>query len=275
MTQRLLVFVGTKKGAFILESDAARTKWSVDGPHHAGWPVYHMALDQRRSTPRLWAAVNHAIWGPYASYSDDLGRTWSEKADGLAFAPDSGKTVAAVWHIEPGHASRPDDVWCGVDPAALFRSTDGGETWAEVPGLNNRPSTADCEPGGGGLILHTIVPDAADACRIYAGISTGGIYRSDDVGATWTPKNRGVAATFRPDPWPEHGQCVHKMVPSPVNPDWLFQQNHCGVYRSRNAGESWERMKKVSRIRRRPRSTAPAHSASRWSRIHGTRRPST
>lgn len=237
---RVIVLVGTKKGAFLFESDETRRHWRRSGPFQAGWGVNHFSIDARRPAPRLWAAANHEVWGPRLGYSDDWGANWTEDGPALAFEAGSGRAVKNVWHVTPGHVEKPGEVWCGVEPAALFRSGDGGETWSEVAGLNEHATSGEWEPGGGGLILHTIVPDHSNPDSVIACISAGGAYRSNDGGASWRPINRGVPATFRPTPWPEVGQCVHKLVQSPTNPAWLFQQNHCGVYRSRDGGENWE-----------------------------------
>ena len=238
---RVLVLVGTRKGAFIFESGRARKQWKLSGPHFAGWGVNYLALDQRQGQPgTLFAALNHDVYGANIHRSPDLGQTW-QMADGPAFPKDDGRTVKRIWRVEPGHAARPNEVWAGVDPGALFKSEDGGMTWSPVDGLNNHPTRDKWFPGAGGLMVHCILPHPADPNRLHVAISAAGVFRTDDGGQTWTPKNQGTQACFLPEgqQWPEVGQCCHHLVMSPKNPDWLFQQNHCGVYRSTDAGDSW------------------------------------
>ncbi len=239
---RLLVLVGTRKGAFIFESDRARKTWKPSGPHFAGWGVHHLSLDQREGAPRrLFAALYHDVYGANVQYSDDLGQAW-QVADGPAFPKESGLNVKRIWRVEPGHAARPNEVWAGADPGALFKSEDGGRTWRPVEALNNHPTRADhWFPGAGGLMVHSILPHPTDPDRLFVAISAAGVFRTDDGGQTWQPKNRNTHACFMPEgkQWPEVGQCCHHLVMSRTNPDWLFQQNHCGVYRSENAGDDW------------------------------------
>ncbi len=239
---RVLVLVGTRKGAFIFESNRNRKKWSVSGPHFAGWSVHHLIHDARvGGAGMLLAALNHDVYGSNIQHSTDLGQTW-QMADGPAFAKDSVQSVKKVWHVQPGHASRPSEVWAGVDPASLFKSEDGGHAWSPVPGLNDHPTRAEYwQPGAGGLILHGIVPHATDANCIWVAISAAGVFRTDDGGATWQPRNRGTQACFLPEgkQWPDVGQCCHHLLVSPTRPELLFQQNHCGMYRSDNGGDEW------------------------------------
>ncbi|MGH2524921.1 MAG: exo-alpha-sialidase, partial [Anaerolineales bacterium] len=239
---RVLVMVGTRKGAFIFQSDRARKTWTLraTGPHFPGWSVQHMALDQR-TEPTLFAALYHDVYGANVHRSRDLGQTW-QMTDRPGFPPDAGMEVKRIWRVEPGHAARPNEVWAGADPGALFKTEDGGQTWSPVDGLNKHPSREGYWfPGGGGLMVHCINPHPTDPNRLYVAISAAGVFRTDDGGQTWTPKNRGTQACFMPEgqQWPEVGQCCHHLVMSPANPDLLFQQNHCGVYRSDNAGDDW------------------------------------
>lgn len=238
MAREHRVFLGTRKGMFALRSGDGRGCWQMDPPALAGTDVYHVAADPR--DPSLaYAAANHAIWGPQLMRSRDGGRTWNPAASSPAFAPDSGQSVKAIWFIRPGHPDVPGEVWCGVEPAALFRSTDWGDTWTLVDSLTNHPTTALWQPGGGGLCLHGIVLDPTDPARIIATISAGGGYRSDDAGASWQPINRGLRAGFLPDPSNAAGQCVHKLVRTAGDASVLFQQNHCGCYVSDDEGENW------------------------------------
>ena len=235
---RVLVLVGTRKGAFIFESNRARKKWQMSGPHFDSWAVNHLSFDKR--TGVIFAALNHGVYGPNVQQSADLGATW-QMSQGPSFGKESGLDVKAMWRVEPGHPDRPGEVWAGVDPASLFKSGDGGQSWSPVDSLNSHPTRAEWNPGAGGLILHTILMHPANPERVFVAISAAGVFRTDDGGRSWTPKNRGTHACFMPEgkQWPEWGQCVHHLVMSPTNPDLLFQQNHCGVYRSEDAGESW------------------------------------
>lgn len=144
-----------------------------------------------------------------------------------------------VWNITPGRASEPGVLYAGAEPASLFKSTDRGESWQLVDGLFDHPQRAKWFPGNGGLCLHTILLDPANPDRMYVGISTGGCYRTDDGGQTWAPYNKNVRADFSPDPYPEYGQCCHKMIMHPDQPNMIYQQNHCGVYRSDDLGQNW------------------------------------
>ena len=239
---RVLVLVGTRKGAFIFESDRARKNWKMLGPHFAGWAVQHITLDRRSGPPgTLFAALYHDVYGANIHRSPDLGKTW-QMADGPAFPKESEMKVKRIWRVEPGNAARPNEVWAGADPGALFRSEDGGQTWAPVPGLNDHPTREKhWFPGAGGLMVHCILPHPADPNRMHVAISAAGVFCTDDGGLSWSPKNHGTKACFLPEgqQWPEVGQCCHHLIASPANPDVLFQQNHCGVYRSDDAGDDW------------------------------------
>ncbi len=237
-----LLLVGTMKGAFVLRSDRNRNDWQVGGPYFPGRAIYAMAYDNRKGRRRLWAAVNSSFWGSYLSSSDDFGKTWTEpETYGVKFPEDAEMSVKQIWQLVPGNADEPDTLYCGVEPASLFRSDDAGETWALVKGLHDHPHRPQWQPGGGGLCLHTILPDPKNKERIHIAISTGGVYRTDDGGASWQPRNVGVRAQFLPPEmhYPEFGQCVHKIVSHPSNPDRLFLQNHWGLYKSDDGADSW------------------------------------
>ncbi len=237
----VLVLVGTTKGAFIFSSDGSRKRWRVDGPHFPGEAVYSMALDQRAGRTRLFAGVHSNHWGATIRTSDDFGRTWSEpERQAVRFPESSGLALAQVWQIVPGRPEEPDVVWCGVEPAALFRSDDAGVSWTSVDGLLNHEHRPKWMPGGGGLCLHTIVLDPANPDRMGIAISTAGFYRTDDGGKTWRARNQGVRAVFLPDKHPEFGQCVHKVTHHDSRPERLFLQNHWGLYRSDDWGDSWQ-----------------------------------
>jgi photosystem II stability/assembly factor-like uncharacterized protein len=237
----VLLLVGTTKGAFLVWADASRQRWRLDGPHFKGESVYAMGFDGRQGRCRTLAATRSFHWGSVLRASDDFGRTWSAPdRQNVRFPTESGLALTQIWQIALGPAKEPDVLYCGVEPAALFRSEDGGESWSIIEGLLTHPHRPQWQPGGGGLCLHTIVQDATDPRRILVAISTGGVYRSDDGGATWRPRNEGVRAQFLPNKYPEFGQCVHKVVHHPARPGRLFLQNHWGLYRSDDWGDSWQ-----------------------------------
>jgi photosystem II stability/assembly factor-like uncharacterized protein len=238
----VLLMVGTMKGAFLLRSDAERKNWEVGGPYFPGRAIYALMHDDRNGRSRTWAAVNSSYWGSYLSKSDDFGESWTEPdAYQIKFPEGSDVALKQIWQIAEGHKGEPETLYCGVEPAALFKSTDAGETWSIVKGLFDHPHRSQWMPGGGGLCLHTILPNAANSKRLHVAISTGGHYRSDDGGETWAPRNSGVRAQFLPPEqrYPEWGQCVHKIVSHSANPNRIFLQNHWGLYRSDDAGDSW------------------------------------
>jgi photosystem II stability/assembly factor-like uncharacterized protein len=234
MGRRLLILVGTKKGAFILEGDERRLDWTVRGPLCEGWPVTHVAQDP--ATGALVAGTGSPWFGPAVWRSDDLGATWSHSSEGLTYGDAEGDPkVVRVWNVTAAHGA----LYAGVEPAGLFRSSDGGATWAHVAGLRQHPTAPSWQPGNGGLCLHSIVAHPTDPERLWVGISAVGVFATDDGGATWEARNKGVRADFMPDPYPETGQCVHRLVMASGMPDRLYQQNHCGTYRSDDAGRAW------------------------------------
>ena len=236
----VLLLVGTMKGAFLLRSNGARGRWELGGPYFPGHSVYSMAFDGRDGRQRIWASTNSMHWGAVLSSSDDFGKTWTNpEAANVRFPEETGATLRQIWKIRPGRPDEPSKLYCGVEPAALFESENGGESWSLNRGLYDHPHRAQWQPGGGGLCLHTIVTDASRPDRLLVAISTGGVYRSDDGGRSWRARNHGVRADFLPNKHPEFGQCVHKVVRHPSNPDRLFLQNHWGLYRSDDAGDSW------------------------------------
>lgn len=240
----VLVLVGTMKGAFILRADIradkARGTWEMGGPYFPGSAVYAIAYDGRAGRNRLWAGPHSMHWGGLLRTSDDFGRSWTNPEEAnLKFPEGTGAALKQIWQIVPGRDAEPDTLYCGVEPAALFVSRDAGANWSLAEGLWNHPQRPRWEPGGGGLCLHTILLDPVDPDRIRIAVSTGGMYVTEDGGATWRPSNQGVRAQFLPDKYPEFGQCVHKVVQSQRRPERMFLQNHWGLYRSDDRGESW------------------------------------
>ena len=241
-TGDVLLMVGTRKGSFLLSSDPSRQSWQVQDPFSPGGDVFHLTYDPRNGG-RILSATNYMIWGPQIEFSDDLGQTWQQAEGPPRFSGspgiDESPTVSRLWHIEPGRPSEPGVVYAGAEPASLFKSQDGGNNWQELPGISQHPTRAEWQPGLGGLCLHSMVLDPQNRDRMWVGMSAVGVFGSEDAGKSWHPKNRGVRADFAPDPLPEFGQCPHKLLAHPSRPERLYQQNHCGVYRSDNAGQNW------------------------------------
>jgi serine/threonine protein kinase len=236
----VLLLVGTTKGAFLLRSTRDRKHWQVAGPYFHGQAVYSLAYDGRSGRHRLWASTGSMLWGTYLRSTDDFGRTWTNPLEAnIKFPPDSGVSLKNIWKIALGPPAAPEALYCGVEPAALFESQDAGESWSLVRGLFDHPHRPRWMPGLGGLCLHTILPHPTQPARIHVGISAAGVYRTDDGGRSWQPRNRGIRVTFMPERFPEFGQCVHKIVRHPDRPDRLFLQNHWGLYRSDDGADTW------------------------------------
>ena len=268
---KVRVLVGTRKGAFILSADGKREKWDVSGPHFAGWEIYHLK-GSTVDPNRIYCSQSSGWFGQIIQRSDDGGKTWFQpgtppgetktpdgmpKGESNKFSYDVSKETGApltthqwydgtqhpwefkrVWHLEPSHTD-PNLVYAGVEDAAIFRSTDGGQNWNELSGLRGHGTGPQWQPGAGGMCLHTIILDKKNPNRIYIAISAAGAFRSDDAGKTWKPINQGLISQFIPDPNAEVGHCVHHVAMHPSRPDTLFMQKHWDVMRSDNAGDRW------------------------------------
>ena len=235
MATQVLVLVGTRKGAFIFASDADRADWQLHGPFCESWPINHCAADPATGT--IYAAGGNEWFGPAVWKSTDRGATWTHSSTGLAYG-EGEEPIKSVWSV----TASGDRLYAGVQPAGLFRSDDAGESWQHVAGLREHPSRPRWNPGAGGLILHSLVPHPRDPERMWVAISAAGVFGTEDGGATWEPRNQGTRADFFPPDqrYPEFGQCVHCLVMAPGEPDRLYQQNHCGMYRSDDGGRAWQ-----------------------------------
>ncbi|MGH9407081.1 MAG: WD40/YVTN/BNR-like repeat-containing protein [Terriglobia bacterium] len=266
---KVRVLVGTRKGAFILNSDGKRKRWKVAGPHFAGWELFHVK-GSPADPNRLYASQSSGWFGQVIQRSNDGGKTWEAPGGGPTTAPsgmpqgesnkfvydtspETGKPLTThqwydgtqhpwefkrVWHLEPS-LTDPDTVYAGVEDAAIFRSKDGGQSWQELSGLRGHGTGPKWQPGAGGMCLHTIILDPSDPGRIYIAISAAGAFRTDDGGNTWKPINRGLKSQYIPDPNAEVGHCVHHVAMNPSRPGVLFMQKHWDVMRSDNAGDLW------------------------------------
>ncbi|MDF3062432.1 MAG: glycoside hydrolase [Microvirga sp.] len=234
MSKKVCILLGTKKGAFVLESAFDRQSWRLRGPYCETWPMNHVIADPATGT--IYAGGGNEWFGPAVWKSTDLGASWTHSSEGLAYGPGE-QPIKAVWSL----ARRNGSLYAGVEPAGLFVSEDEGRTWTHLSGLREHPSRPDWNPGGGGLILHSLVLHPRDDNQIWVGISAAGVFHTADGGATWEARNRGTRADFLPEGqnYPEHGQCVHCLVMAPGMPNRLYQQNHCGMYRSDDGGRNW------------------------------------
>ncbi len=245
---KVRVLVGTHKGAFVLTADGKRKNWNVKGPFFGGWEMYHL-----KGSPvdpnRLYASQTSGWFGQLIQRSNDGGETWEPVGNNFAYDGVAGThqwydgtphpwEFKRVWHLEPS-LTDPDTVYAGIEDAALFRSTDGGQSWQELSGLRKHGTGPHWQPGAGGMCLHTILLDPSDPGRIYIAISAAGAFRTNDGGATWQPINRGLHSQYIPDPNAEVGHCVHHIAMHPSRPDVLFMQKHWDVMRSDNGGDSW------------------------------------
>jgi photosystem II stability/assembly factor-like uncharacterized protein len=243
------LLVGTRKGAFVLTADGKRAAWDVSGPHFGGWEMYHLKGSPAEPN-RLYASQSSGWFGQLTQRSDDGGATWEPVGNEFAYEGATGThqwydgtqhpwEFKRVWHLEPSPTD-PDTVYAGVEDAGLFRSSDGGRTWQELPGLRSAKGHL-WQPGAGGMCLHTIIQDPADPRRLFVAISAAGAFRTDDAGETWRPVNRGLRSQYEiPDPDAEVGHCVHRIAMHRSRPDVLFMQKHWDVMRSDDGGESWQ-----------------------------------
>ncbi len=242
------VLVGTKKGAFVLTSDGTRKSWEVRGPLFAGWEIYHVK-GSTVNLDRLYASQSSGWFGQMIQRSDDGGKTWEAVGNAFPYEGVPGThqwydgtqhpwEFKRVWHLEPSLTDA-ETVHAGVEDAAIFRSVDGGRTWQELPGLREHGTGPRWQPGAGGMCLHTIVSHPTDPDRMHVAISAAGVFRTDDGGKTWAPKNRGLRSPFLPDPLAEVGHCVHRIAAHRSRPDVLFMQKHWDVMRSDDSGDSW------------------------------------
>ena len=267
------VLVGTRKGAFVLTSDGKREKWEVGGPYFAGWEIYHMKGSPVDSN-RIYVSQTSGWFGQVIQRSDDGGKTWHQPGYAVGQDPqiawpakapnkfeydtsaETGKPLTThqfydgtqhpwefkrVWHVEPSLTDA-ETVYAGIEDAALFRSTDGGQNWKELAGLRGHGTGPKWQPGAGGMCLHTVILDPSNPKRIYIAISAAGAFRTDDGGATWKPINKGLYSQYIPDPTAEVGHCVHHVAMNPKRPGVLFMQKHWHVMRSDDAGDSWQKV---------------------------------
>ena len=246
---KIRVLVGTRKGAFVLTSDAKRERWDIDGPHFGGLEIFHLK-GSPADLNRLYASQAGDWFGQVIHRSNDGGKTWEPVGNKFVYEGVPGThqwydgtphpwEFKRVWHLEPS-LTDPDTVYAGVEDAALFRSTDGGQTWQELAGLRGHGTGPRWQPGAGGLCLHTILLDPSGPERIFIAISAAGVFRTDNAGKTWRPINRGLKSEYIPDPNAEVGHCVHRIAMHPSRPNVLFMQKHWDVMRSDDAGESWQ-----------------------------------
>lgn len=245
---KVRVLVGTRKGAFVLESDGKREQWSIDGPHFGGWEVYHVN-GSPADPSRIYASQSSGWFGQMMQRSNDGGKSWEPVGNQFEYDGVSGThqwydgtphpwEFKRVWHLEPAGFD-PDVVYAGVEDAALFRTGDGGQSWTELSGLRKHGSGPHWQPEAGGMCLHTIVLDPTNRERIYVAISAAGAFRSDDGGVSWKAINQGLRSEYIPDATAEVGHCVHRIAMHPSLPNTLFMQKHWDVMRTDNAGDLW------------------------------------
>ena len=235
-----VLLVGTRKGLWIGRSDQARHDWTWTGPHFDMEEVYSCMVDTRGDRPRVLVGASSSWLGPRVRRSDDLGETWSEALDGgIRFPEDVDASIERIWQLTPGVDE--STVYAGSEPGAVWRSDDGGASFALERALWDHPHRPQWNAGFGGQAFHTILPHPADPDSVTVALSTGGVYQTRDGGGSWEPRNRGIRCEFLPEgqQYPEFGQCVHKVTRHASRPERMFLQNHGGVYRSDDEGASW------------------------------------
>jgi hypothetical protein len=248
---RVRLLIGTRKGAFILTSDATRKHWRISEPHFPGWELYHLKASPADPN-RLYASQSSGWFGQQIQRSDDGGLTWTPVNNQFTYDGTPGThqwydgtphpwEFKRVWHLEPS-LTDPDTVFAGAEDAGLFKSTDGGNSWHELSGLRLNETGPHWQPGAGGLCLHTILLDPTNPDRIIIAISAAGAFRSDDAGLTWKPINKGLYSKYIPNPTAEVGHCVHHIAMNPRTPNTLFMQKHWDVLRSDDAGDHWTKI---------------------------------
>jgi BNR/Asp-box repeat len=246
---KVRVLAGTRKGAFLLESDGKRKQWDVSGPHFAGWEIYHLK-GSPADPNRLYASQSSGWFGQQIQRSNDGGKTWLPVGNKFVYDGTPGThqwydgtphpwEFKRVWHLEPS-LTDPDMVYAGVEDAAIFRTTDGGQNWQELSGLRGHGTGPNWQPGAGGLCLHTILLDPSHSEQMWVAISAAGAFRTDDGGQTWKPINRGLHSQYIPNPTAEIGHCVHHIAMHKSRPGVLFMQKHWDVMRSDDGGEQWK-----------------------------------
>lgn len=232
MAGKVILLAGTKKGAFILESDERRKDWALRGPFCETWPVYGVSYDPHNGN--IYAGGGSEWYGPAVWRSPDLGQSWSHSSEGISYG-EGADPIKNVWNVTPAR----DALYAGVDPAGLFRSTDKGDTWTHISGLQEHRSRPTWQPGNAGLVLHSILPHPSDAAQMWVGISSVGVFHTADGGKTWAARNKGVKAEFLPDPDVETGQCPHSLALAAGSGDRIYQRHHYTVYRSDDGAQSW------------------------------------
>ena len=233
---RVLLIVGTDKGGFVVRSDAARARWTVEGPLFKGWNVTSAARDTRG---RYLLGVTSRVYGATIQISEDLAK-WRQAPAGPSYPEGGKRRLNQIWRIHPAR----DAIFAGVDEAGLFRSDDGGERWAPVAALNEHPTRESWCPGAGGLCAHAILSDRGNPNRLWCGISAVGVFRTDDGAQTWHSKNRGVPVIIEDKVHKDIGYCVHALAQDPDEPATIWRQDHRGMFRTRDGGETWDRVER-------------------------------
>lgn len=236
---RVVLLVGTRKGLFVVRSDAARQAWQVEGPHLAGYEIQRAFLD-RRVRGAGYALAEHPVWGRHVYRTTDDGRSWEPLREIPRHHHDEGAaSIQRLWSLAPGADAEPDTLYAGIEPPGLFVSRDRGESWTPVEAFNQHPTRNTWAPAKGGLAVHSIQVDPHDGQRLFVALSAGGVYRSLDGGRSFEAINAGVRAPYLPDPQAASGHCVHRILLHPRDPQRLYLQGHCGTWRSDDGGTHW------------------------------------